>query len=37
LRQWAAENCRMAAEPETAESATAADNIASRRARMVDL
>ncbi len=37
LRQWAATNCRLAAELETAEQAAESDGIASRRARMVDL
>ena len=37
LRQWAATNCRQAAEAETAEASAPTDTVAGRRARMVDL
>jgi len=37
LRLWAADNCRLAAEVETAERGIESEGIAGRRARMVDL
>ena len=37
MRQWAATNCRLAADPETPEQAIEGDSLTDRRVRMVDL